>query len=152
MIALEYYGPAVGRLTRARRPLLPLYYWQISHVRQVPKQRRIGWKMEGLGPYASYAWPLAYRRSWISRTRLLEPSNSAEFITVLKSGVEERVPILQDNYLLITRIPNVLHPNLRRIVTSDADPSRWPYLTVIVGGNGLGTRGIGLLLESHASS
>jgi hypothetical protein len=142
-IAWEFEGPNNDTLRRNPDPIIPLTYYGISDREGL---ERVGYLLDGEMPVATSNWPFVCTDERRPVPPLITPEYSAkEFLRVEHSGRVEMVPIVLDNYLLATRIPNFLAPNFEQIMQTSSRED-WPYILVFEGTHGVGTRGVELLL------
>ncbi|MGY1683926.1 hypothetical protein [Geodermatophilus sp. SYSU D01176] len=144
MVAWEFTGSDTLQLGRRSDPTLPLRWYGLSDATDssIQGDTRIGWEMEGVGPVATVNWPLVDAKN---DGRLRRPRPSATGITI--KGQTAYLP--DENWLLITRLPNFLHSKFP-IESGSRDPSYWPSLLVIEAAHGVGTRAAELLADQNA--
>jgi hypothetical protein len=138
-IVWEVEGPNDYELVRRPTPILSLRWYGLSNVKDpnVAKDARIGWCLENVGLVSSANWPFIDTKTgkWIT----VRPGDR---ITV----GEEDAYVPNDNYLLVTRLPNFLAPDFENMLSFER--YLWPHLLMFDGTHGLGTRAAELLIES----
>jgi hypothetical protein len=128
-IAWEFEGPEQRRKTRNPHPILKLAYYGGSDEGDYPD--RVAWNIEGVGARETANWPFVCDDPQRGMPRLIYPKYGTKTLTV--DG--RQVPILSDNYLLITRIPNFMGPGFAKIAQVTPE-DKWPALIVFEGNHG----------------
>ena len=145
MIAWEASGPDMDRLSRPEErgeaPIIPLR-WFGSGDRFDPDVQSlgpVGWRMEEQGFVSTVNWIVRDTMMPNAKPICAERSNG----TVLDKNGNLTHQLLT-NHLIVTRVPNYLHPNFGSLPREE-----WPYLVLFQGMHGIGTRAVELLLTGH---
>lgn len=143
MIAWEASGPDIDHLSRPEErgetALIPLRWFGSSDREsdEVLQNRRVGWQMEGQGFVSTV--------NWLLRDTVTGASTGAQSAgTSVKDKNDNWTLPLTTNHLLLTRLPNFLHPDFLSF-----DRENWPYMMFFQGMHGLGTRAVELLLTGE---
>lgn len=135
--AWEYEGPHARALRRRKNAILPLRYYSIAdesgqEVRSLP---RIAWSIQNIGVKTTANWPI-----WdaVKQKPLIPKVNR------IITSHEERGYLPLDNYIIVTRIKNILAADM--IEYAELDKCYWPNLTVIEANHGVGVRAFELIL------
>jgi hypothetical protein len=144
-IAWEFEGTDPRKKVRSANPILRLPYYGGSDEtdatdRPAHAPAEVGWYMEGAGPIMTANWPLIYEDPMRKQKSYKYVSGGDTTVTVNGRVVQT----IQDNFLLITRVPNILGRNFK--TAAQLPPEKWPALIVFEGNHGPGTRGLELLL------
>jgi excisionase family DNA binding protein len=145
-IAWEFDGPNERQLTRTAEPILKLRYFGLSNAMDpsLRGDKAIGWRLEHVGPVATVNWAIMDT----VRKRTLRPQPSSNVLMVPStdaaslSTIEAHLPA--DNYLVVTRLPNFLHPDFLQQSSDE-----WCRLVAFAGNHGLGTRAANLLTDTR---
>jgi hypothetical protein len=104
--------------------------------------------MEGVGPVLVPLWSVICtdpNKPWGKELTL--SVNNRKKIEVYHEGRFESLPILSDNYLVVTKLPNFLSLDFADILKKEGDVSTLPSMLVFDGMNGIGTRAVELLTQ-----
>jgi hypothetical protein len=140
MIAWELEGPNDRQLRRRADPILPLRWFGIADEKDpyVLDTSPIAYRYQGVGAQETVAWPIVEAdpsTGQVQRHWTPQPGKK-----VIEVG-DKKLPLPTDNYLYISRIPNVLDsefPSLQR-------GHKWGHMLIFGGSNGIGTRAAALL-------
>jgi hypothetical protein len=138
-LALEYEGDSRRELFRKPNALIPLRWTGISDENdpEVQEEKRVGWRLQGVGPRGTVNWGYDDAET----DGRIFPKVSDRKIRL--DGATAFLP--ETNYLIINRVPNVLHSDFMR--TYNKKQSQWPYLVLFQGTHGIGTRAAELLVQ-----
>jgi hypothetical protein len=123
------------------RPLIRLPYFTQYDSRRLGNDY-VGWLIDDKG-VRTHNWTIVAAQDksefYRPRTHLRETIP----VTVDVASVETR--LLQEDYLLVTHLPNYVNPLFAEIVKK-WDVPEWPRLTIFGGAHGLGTMAVELLM------
>lgn len=149
MIAWEFEGSDDQHLTRPEergdQPIIPLRWYGVSDATRAVQlgAPRVAYKIPESGARVTLGWPFVeVRDGRIVRPWVPRPSPEALHIS------DQRYPVPDNNYLCITRMPNILSPQFPQAL-AEQRLQDVPYLLVIDGSNGIGTRASELLTDSR---
>lgn len=146
-IVFEQDGPFDYKLSRSKRPIIPLPYYGLSDPTPI-KTDRVGLVIEGVGPVAQYNWACVYTGPSGNKEKMLRSTPGREELNVEQEGRIETVHVPIDNYLIITKLPNFLSSKFE-VASERNDRSTWPHVIVFDGMHGVGTRAVELLLREE---
>jgi hypothetical protein len=143
MVAWETTGPNMNQLSRPEQrreaPIIPLRWFGSSDRTsdEVRSLRPVGWKMEGEGYVSTVNWIL-------NDTKTGRPVWAQSSDTPATDRDGNKTHQLTNNHLVVTRLPNYLHPDFLSYSADDR-----PHMTFFQGMHGLGTRAVELLLTGY---
>lgn len=146
----ELEGPNDRELDRSRTPILPLRWCTLSNEKD-PRLRsggQVSWRMERVGRVSTANWEIV---DSVTGYRLRPQLGDGAAQPLVSTGTRSSTidatrdgHLPKDNYLLVTMLPNFLHPDFLRQTRSE-----WKRVIMFTGNHGIGTRAAELLREGR---